>query len=287
MFGKLKNLISGSSAKSIAKWVLIVLGVLLIVWGVRSCTSSEAPRKTLYRIGRDSSWYPMQLLGKEKNLVAFTNEIVANIASENHLRFEWVESNPNSLVNSLESGAYDFILSSMRPNIVNQEEFVFSELVYEFGPVLIVRQDSKVTSLGDMKGKTIGIPSGFSPIFNAVRIAGAHSYDLLVVTYSDMFQALNALSNDLIDGVIMPAIPAYSDTLGLHAGKLKVVTAPLTDEGIRFIAMRNAKLDEIIDIINAGLKTMRSNGTYNALIAKWDLIDPETGYWHPPKEQAP
>lgn len=280
MLHKLKKLLS--VLKKSGKWITIAALALLVVWGIRSCTKSEGPKKSLYRIGRDSSWYPVPLFGKEKNLVAFTNDILGMIASEHNLRFEWVAANPNTLTEGLNSGFYDFILTTMRPNIVNEERYEFSELVFEFGPVLIVRQESEATSLSDMRGLTIGIPSGLSTVFNAVRSAGAHSFDLLVVTYNNMNQAFKDLSNNQIDGVIIPALQAYSFTQGIYAGKLKVVTAPFTDEGLRFVALRSSKYDEILDIINKSLETMHANGAYNALIAKWDLIDAETGFWRAP-----
>lgn len=260
------------------KWLLIALAILLILWGFRSCTQHVMEHHRPYKIGRDTTWYPVQLFGKEKYLVAFTNDIVAHIAAENDLRFQWYDANPSTLVEGLDNKQYDLILTTLRPTVVNQEQYRFSEMVFEFGPVLVVRKDSKAASLDDMKGKTVGIPSGHSTVFNAVRTAGAHNFNLLVVTYSNMHQALNDLANNLIDGVIMEALPAYNFTQGLFSGRLKVATAPFNDEGLRFVALKHAGLDDIIEIINENLDTMHNDGTYKSLIKKWDLIDAETSF---------
>lgn len=265
------------------KWGLTLVILLLLVWAVRACTGSSGSKKQVYYIGRASSWYPLQLLGREKNLVAFTNDILSLIGSENDLIFQWVEANPQTLVEGLLGHNYDFIITIMRPNIVNEDQYDFSELIYNLGPVLIVRQDSKVTSLEEMSHKTIGIPTGMSPVFNAVRAAGANNFDLFVITYDNMNRAMDALVTDQIDGAIMPALPAYTLTHGLHAGQLKVVTAPFTDEGLRLVSLKKSMYEEIIDLIDSSLDEMRSNGTYDALIAKWGLVDAETGYWHPPE----
>jgi len=275
------------AAKKFGKWLLILTAVVLLVWGIRSCVPSEKAKKGSFRIGRDSTWYPIQLFGKEKNLVAFTNDVFDEIGTQNHLRFTWIQTNPSSLIEGLENGSYNFILSTLRPNVVNQEHYNFSELVFEFGPVLVVRQDSTVSSLEEMRGKTIGIPSGFSTAFNAVRAAGAHSYDLLVVAYDNIYQALDAVANDQIDGLVMYALPAYSNTLGLYAGKLKVVTPPFNDEGLRIVALKSSNLSDIIDLIDASLENMHQGGTFKALIAKWDLVDPERSYWQPSEKAKP
>lgn len=276
----LTSLLSDRTKKSL-KWSLIPIAILLAVLAIRSCSNHVREHHRPYKIGRDTSWYPVQLFGKEKYLVAFTNDIIANIALAGDIRFQWVDANPRTLVDGLDIKQYDLILTTLRPTVINQEQYRFSEMVFEFGPVLVVREDSKASSLEDIRGQTVGIPSGVSTAFNAVRIAGAHNFDLFVVTYSNIHQALNDLANNLIDGVIIEALPAYNFTQGLYSGRLKVVSAPLTDEGLRFVALKNADSSSIIDIINTNLEKMHHDGTYDALIKKWDLVDPETSFTLP------
>lgn len=281
MSSPLESFLSSPRFKSFSQWSLLLLLIIAIIWGARSCSSEQIHRKEIYTIGRASSWYPIQLYGRERKLVAFSNDLLAAIAQEHRVRFEWIEANPQTLMEGLELENYDFVIANVRPNIINEDHYDFSELVYELGPVLIVRYDSKFKSLEEMNSKSVGITSGFSTIFNAIRTAGAATFDPFIVTFDSANRALDALVSDQVDGVIMPAMAAYTATQGLYAGKLKVVTPPLNDEGLRVIALKDSHLDVILDEIDASVNRMRTDGTYEALISKWDLIDPETNFWKP------
>jgi polar amino acid transport system substrate-binding protein len=261
----------------------LAIGSILVV---RSCSSQKELHKTLYFIGRDNSWYPLQLLGRERNLVAFSNDLMSLIAKEIDLRFQWVETSPNALFEGLDNGSYDAVLTSIRPNILNQQRYVFSELVFEIGPVLVVRQDDTAASLSAMKGKTIGVLAGSSTAFNAVREEGINVYDFFLVTYSNTNRAMEQLINNQIDGIIMEALPAYTLSQGFYAGKAKVVTAPLTDEGLRVVVLKNGAHVPLIDKIDEAIDKLKENGSYDALIAKWHLVNAEKEFWHPPAKDA-
>jgi len=263
-------------------WVLVVITAIIIcITLLRSCTSTAIMRKTSYIIGRDSSWYSLSLWGKEFNLVAFTNELMADLSNETGLRFQLADMHSSVLLSNLDNGSCDAIIYSMRPDVINEGEYLFSELIYELGPVLIVAQDSTITSLKQMKGKTIAINMSSTTTFNAVREAGANIYDFILVPYTNINKAVENVAEGQIDGIILPALHAYTLTNGFYAGRLKVVTRPLTDEGLRIIALKNPASKVLIDDINKGLHTLKENGTYDSLIAKWNLIDPEKQFWHP------
>lgn len=281
---KIKNLISKIFKKK-RYWLLSLLAILGLFLIVKGCTNGGMiGRKKTFTIGRDSIWQ-VQLLGREHNLTGFTNDLMAHIAEQNDLHFHWIETNPAHLINGLDNRTYDFILTTLRPDVINQEKYDFSELIFELGPVLIVRQEWQITSLKEMHSKPIGIPYGLSTHFNALREAGVNLYDLSLVYYNNMNRALEDLSHDQIDGVIMKAIPAYAVTQGLYAGRLKVVGPPFTDEGLRILSLKSSELEDIIDMINQSINKMREDGTYRALIDKWNLVDAQTHFWRPGEEK--
>lgn len=255
--------------------VLIFLS-LLITWGlIRSCSHPEHMRKKLYYIGRDSTWYPQQLMGKERNLKAFTNDIMAAIAKETQLHFEWIETGPVALIEGLDNGNYDAIISAIRPNFINRNKYIFSDLFFELGPVLIVKQTSSAKSLKDMQDKTIGIRTGSFLIFNTIKEGGAHAYNFLITSYDNANKALESLDKNQMDGVIMEAIPAYAFTEGFYSDRLKIVTPPLTDEGLRLVALKEQDSQELISDFDKALRKLKDDGTYDKLISKWNLIDPQ------------
>lgn len=273
------------SFKTVVYWILLLLAILSLILMLRGCSNNHIGRKGTFLIGRGTD-LQIELLGREKSLTAFTNDLIATIALQNNLRFQWIETNPNYLLSGLDNGNYDFILTTLRPSVVNQEKYDFSEPIFDLGPVLIVRNDSQFASLKEMESRPIGIPYGLSTSFNAVRQPGVNVYDLSLVYYNNISRALDDLKNDQIDGVIMKAIPAYAITEGFYAGRLKVVTAPLNDEGLRIVSLKSSSLNDVIDMINDSINLMRQDGSYNKLINKWNLIDPQSQHWHPSKSES-
>jgi polar amino acid transport system substrate-binding protein len=97
-----------------------------------------------------------------------------------------------------------------------------------------------------------------------------------------MNRALEALDRDKIDGVIMPASRAYYSVDGYYAGKLKIITAPLTDIGLRLIALKTPASEVLISSFNETLKELKANGEYSALLTRWSFVDPATHYLKKP-----
>lgn len=276
----LKKLFS-KSFKNFRRILLVcalILAVILIISALRSCNGHHIIHKQVYVVARDSSFYTMPLLGRERNLLAFTNDLMVAIAQQTGLRFAWLESNPGTLFDSLDSGTSDLILSPMSPNNFNLDKYVFSEPIFKIGPVLILPKNSSISNLKQMKGLTLGISYGTSTKFNAIRQSGAHAYELIFVTFYDTAKASEALTNNRIDGIIMNAIPAYTLRSGIYNESLKIASKPLTDDGLRFIGLRNATAEMLISDVNNALRTIRENGTYDTLIEKWHLFDADKDF---------
>ncbi len=261
--------------------LLIVFLIIILIFSLRSCSQGNGITKKEYTIGRDSSWYPLQLLGRERSLIAFTNDLMAIISRDIDLNFIWVETTPNELMEGLSVGNYDAVLTSYRPDITNLERYTFSDLIVKLGPVLVVRQDSAITSLKDLKGQSVGMGSSAFLIYNAIRESGANTYEINLVSYKNMNQALDALTNNQIDGVIMEALPAYTMVNGLYHGLVKIVSSSLTNDGLRLMTFKTPTNEAMIKEFNADLQKVKAKGTYAELINKWSLVDPEKQYWHP------
>lgn len=258
---------------------LIIILLPLLAWGlIRGCSQNKAERKRFYFIGRDSTWYPLNLRGKERNLIAFTNDLMDAIAKETGLHFEWIETSPSNLVEGLNIENYDAIVSTLRPNFVNRNHYFFSNLFFELGLVLIVRQNAPVTSLKDLQGKTIAIARNSYPIFNSIREGGVQTYNIQLVTYDNVNHALDQLKTGSLDGIVAHTLTAYALTKSFDKETFKVATPPLTDEGLRLITLQNETSEALIKDFNQALKKIKENGEYAQLIAKWDLIDPSVQF---------
>lgn len=249
--------------------VLFVLAFLWLV--VRACSSNGIAEKSIYQIGRDSTWYPLDLRGKEKAMVGFSNDLIAEIGKIQNFKAIIFEVGPNALFDGLYISNYDAVLSSLTPNSMNRNMHAFSEPFYLVGPVLIVRKNSDIHSMNDLAGgKILGIASGALQQYDIPEPP-----DVVIIPYNTSATAMEKLDQNIIDGVLVDALRAYVWTEGFYSSRMKVVTPPLTTRGLRLIAKNNLPNIKWIDQFNAGLKELKENGVYRTLLKKWDLIDTE------------
>jgi polar amino acid transport system substrate-binding protein len=249
----------------------LILSSLLLFALVYTCSSSEKKiAKTSYTIARDLNWAPLQLMGKERNMRAFSDELILAIANKMHLKVVLVPAIYSNLMDGLDEEKYDGVFSVLLPNVVNQTHYFFSDPYYLLGPVLVVPQSSTITSLEQMKGKIIGIQNGSSSIYNV-----EHYPSILILPYDNMSMALNDLANNKIDGVIMESWPAHVYIESFYKDQLKIVTSPLTNTGLRLVTLRKPEYRHLIESFNEGLIELKKEGEYDRILNEWGLFNSE------------
>lgn len=237
---------------------------------IRVFSSGYSPGVQTYIVARDNTWYPIDLRGRERNMVGFANDLIQEIGSIEGFRVQVFDVGRNGLIDGLNTGRFDAILSTMEPNIVNRKRYAFSQPFYLIGPVLVVPENSSITSLSDLKGKILGIESSALPSF---RIPEAP--DVVVIPYDTISKALERLDNNTIDAVFMDVLRAYVFTEGFYRGRLKVATLPLTDRGLRLVALNDLNSLLLISQFDDGLQKLKDSGRYGELIEQWGLIATE------------
>lgn len=250
-------------------WLILI--AIFLVWGaVRSCSAMNqfGPNYT-FTIARDPSWYPLNLMGKDKSITGFTDELLFAIAEEQNFKVEIVSAPSGILFDELEEGDFDAVISTLAPTALTMQKFQFSHPYFLVGPVLIVPMESKVTSLQELDNKTLAVKRGSHIIFDISQHKVSFSpYDSMTVAFED-------LQNDHIDGIVMPLLPAYTFTQLFYPGTLKIATAPLSNEGMRVITLRSHEGQVLVELFDKGLQELKKSGAYDKILKKWGLFNPE------------
>jgi polar amino acid transport system substrate-binding protein len=248
------------------KFISLALLTLCLFVFAASCSR---PEKKLRVIARDPSWYPLNLMGKENNLLGFTDELLYAIAKEEDLTIELVVTSDSTLLSGLDHGRYDGIITSLTPSLEYEKDHIFSEPLYLLGPVLVVPMSSTIDSLSGLENKMVGIQRGSATAFDTVRFPSVG-----ITQYDNLLMALDMLTKRNIDAVIMKAIPAYVYTQSFFRTTLKIATTPLTSEGLRLMMNNDSDDDKFMKRFNDGLKRLKENGSYEALTKKWGIYNP-------------
>lgn len=232
-----------------------------------------------FKIARDPNLYPIHLAGKERNLSAFTNELLFKVARDKGIRIQLFTSSFNLLFEKLKRKEFDAVISTMAPTPLNRQQYLFSLPFFEVGPVLVVRQSSQFHSIDELKGKAVGIKRGDSILVDQT------SSGLLFVPYDSHLTSFDDLESKKIEGVILPASAAYTFIKVFYPGRLKVASSPLREEGLRLVAEKTLANHFLIETFNKGLKEAMTDGTYDSLLIKWSLVNPRKGSQEPSKEE--
>ncbi|MCP5515054.1 MAG: basic amino acid ABC transporter substrate-binding protein [Spirochaetales bacterium] len=249
------------------KKILLVLLAAVLLFGIASCSKKEqaSAEKKVITIASDATWPPMEYVDENKNIVGFDVDLM-NAAAEAG-GYEVVIKNTawDGIFAGLANGEYDAVCSSVTITEERKATMDFSIPYVNAGQVLVVEAGNDTDKvLADMKGKEVGAQIGTTGAIEVQNTAGA-----VLKTYDEIGLAIADLANGRIAGVVADAPIAADFVLqnDEYKSKLKIVGVPFTDEYYG-VAVKKGN-QEILDLINAGLKKVIDSGKAKELEDKW------------------
>jgi polar amino acid transport system substrate-binding protein len=231
--------------------------------GLSSC--AKKPSGFDYKVAFDPSWYSLEMPGRESMLTAFTSELIEAIGKEENLKIGVYQRSWSNLMLGLQENYYQAICTPMQPYLFYEKLYVFSDIYLETGPVLVVGANSSWNSLAQLGGHEVGVIRGTTYAFILEKFP-----NIIQRTYDSPQTALDAVSQSWIEAMLLDILTAKAFTQDLYQGKVKISSAPLTQEGIRLVGLES-KSEEFIRRFNRGLSKLKSNGTYSKIAQKWGL----------------
>lgn len=235
------------------------------------------------RIGVNAIYPPMEYRDPDSGrLVGFDVDLAAALARELGVTIAWQEAGFDQLLPSLATGRIDMILSGLSDNAERRATADFIDYLNSGVQFFtsITRRD--IREPGDLCGKTVGtsrsttFPNDVRQWSEAQCVASGRPA-IRVEGTNDNAAARSELRQGRIDAAAQGSetVPYVAS---LEPGAYKVIGAPFggVQQGIAF-----TKADtQLRDAVLAALKRLMSNGTYDAIIARWNLqasADRQTG----------
>lgn len=166
----------------------------------------------------------------------------------------------DSIITSVASGKADFGLAGITITDTRKESVNFSDTYAHASQVVIVTEDSDITCVDDLTGKTLGVQLGTTGDIYAGDVEGA-----AVERYNKGFEAVQAMMTGKIDAVIIDQEPAKA-FVAENEG-IKILEEKFTEEDY---AMAIAKdNDELVEAVNEALATLKASGKLDEIVAKY------------------
>jgi glutamine transport system substrate-binding protein len=220
-------------------------------------------------VATDTNFPPFEFKDKSGQHTGFDVELWDAIAKVVGLEYELQPMDFNGIIPGLQTKQLDVGISGMTIKPERAEVVDFSDPYYDAGLLILVRNDTTdIAAIEDLKGKVVSTKLGTTSEDFAKKNAAAKEVKLFPNNDAMFLELMSGGA----DAVIFdsPVIAEFMRTAG--QGQVKVV-GPLymgQSYGIAF-----PKGSELVPKVNAALKQLREDGTYNALYRKWFNTDPK------------
>ena len=195
-----------------------------------------------------------------KEVVGIDVDICKAIADELGMELEIEDMAFDSIVAAVSSGKADFGAAGMTVDPDRAEQVNFTDTYAHSSQVVIVKKGSDSGTPHDLEGKGIGGQLGTTGDSFADDIEGA-----TVERYNKGFEAVQALSQDKIDAVIIDREPAKEFIK--EAEDLVILDESYTEEDYAMIVAKDN--DELLEKINGALKNLKDSGKLDEIIGKY------------------
>ncbi len=238
-------------------------GLALAAPGAARAQQQQRP----LRVGSTPTGIPFTFLDTRTNtLTGFMVDLITAIGRDQGFAVDVQPTPFAALIASLTTSRIDIIAAAMLATPARREQIDFSDPVYGYGEGLVVKEGETRPwhSLADMRGVTAGAQIG-TVYIEPLRAAG-----LEVRTYDSIADIMRDVSLGRIQAGFGDApIVSYQIAQGTFRG-VRLVT-DYRPSVVGQIAIGTRKGDPLMARINAGLRKVKSDGSFDQLIRKWNL----------------
>lgn len=168
----------------------------------------------------------------------------------------------------LQNGDIDLIIATMTITEERKEQVDFSDVYFKAGQSLLVKKDSPIQGLEDIKKGVKVLTAKGSTSAKNIREKAPDATVLEFENYQDAFTALKAGQGDVLttDNAILLGMQKQDPNYIVVGGNF-------TDEPYG-IAIKKGD-SEFVQVVNDLLKEMKENGEYDKLYEQWMGVKPE------------
>ena len=254
------------------KWGLVgtitISAMLLGACGGESSTnvdtkSSNDGEKKVLEMATSADFPPFESRDVEGNFEGFDIDLANYIADELGYELKIQDMKFDGLIGALQSERIDMVLSGMSATDKRKENVDFSTEYNHSGEMFITLKDSKIKTLEDLKGKTLGVQLGTIQEDGAKKIQSETvDFELKAVDNSNVL--IQELLSKKIEVAYMDEAVAqgYIEEQGLAGFDDPTSSSP-------GMAVAFPKGSELVDQINEILKEADESGKLQELKDKW------------------
>lgn len=250
------------------KKVMSMLLVAACTMGLAACggSSEGGSEEDNTLVMATNAEFPPYEYHEGDEVVGIDVDIASAIAEELGMELQVEDMAFDSIIPAVTSGKADIGAAGMTVTPDREESVAFTDTYAHATQVIIVKEGSEIAGPDDLTGKTIGVQLGTTGDLYATDIENA-----TVEQYNKGFEAVQALTQDKIDAVVIDGEPAKEFVA--ESEGLKILDEAFTEEDYAIAVAKDNT--ELVDKINDALATLKESGELDEIIAKYITADSE------------
>ncbi|NGM88563.1 glutamine ABC transporter substrate-binding protein GlnH [Parapusillimonas sp. SGNA-6] len=237
-----------------------VLAGLVISLALPAATAMAQDKELL--VATDTAFVPFEFK-QDGKYTGFDIELWDAIAKEAGLKYSLRPMDFNGIIPGLQTRNVDVALAGITIRDDRKKVIDFSDPYYESGLAILVGKDNNdIKTAQDLKDKTVAVKIGTA----TVDYLKANVPSAKLKLFPNIDNAFLELQTGRVDAVVhdTPNVQYFAKTSG--EGRVKVVGSLKSGD---FYGIAFPKGSELVPVVNKALKTLQSNGQYDALYKKW------------------
>ena len=232
---------------------------LLLAAAALLLPAAAQPRRRL-RVVTDATFPPMEF-GKDGKRTGFDIELIEALGAAMGRKIEWIDIDFKGLIPALVSKRADLAMSAIYITDERRKVVDFSDPYFAGGLVVLTTKAGPIKTLKDLDGKKVTVQVGTKSV-GCLKDNYPKVERVEVEKNQEMF---NLVEIGRADAAVTgkPAAKVFAQA----KPALYVLAEQLTTEDYGIAVRKDAP--ELRDAVNAALKKIKADGTYDKLVQKW------------------
>ena len=240
--------------------LLTLVAALLAAASLAGCGGGGADSDTL-RVGTEGTYSPFSYQGTDGKLTGYDIEVVTAVAAKLGKKVEFVQTPWDAIFAGLEAKRFDVVANQVTINDDRKAKYDLSEPYTVSEGVIVTRaDDSSITSLADLRGKTTA-QSATSNWAGVARDAGAN-----VEAVEGFVQAIQLLKDRRVDATVNDTLAVGDYQRAKNDASIKVAGKTGDTSEQAFAARKDSGL---VPDLNKALDELRADGTLKTISEKY------------------
>ena len=214
----------------------------------------------------NAAFPPYEMTADDGSFEGIDVEIAGAIADKLGLELQIDDMDFDAALMAAQSGKSDMVMAGVTVTEDRLVNLDFSETYSNGIQVVIVPEDSDITSIDDMTGKMIGVQRGTTgDLYCSDTVENGGFGEENVTPYDNGLTAVQALLNGQVDCVVIDNAPAQ-EFVKANPG-LKILDTEYANEEYA-IGVKKGNT-QLLDAINGALAELKADGTVQSIVDKY------------------